>query len=98
MEGKSIREAEFNHQFSVNYKSPCFSNLKPSQYILLFFQQSAYLTRRNRMQGNCAVIHKVNSFIPSYIDVGTHHSFFAEKKCLALISFNFHIDFCVVLY
>lgn len=35
------------------------TSAKLSQYILLFFQQSAYLTGRSRMHRNFAVIHKV---------------------------------------
>lgn len=60
-EWNSIREAEFNHQFSESCKGPCLSNLRQTQYILLFFQQPAYLTARSRMHRNFAVIYEVRN-------------------------------------
>lgn len=60
MEWNSISEAQFNHQFSEAARVlVSVTSAKLSQYILLFFQQSAYLTGRSRMHRNFAVIHKV---------------------------------------
>lgn len=94
MEWKSIREGEFNHQCSVSYKGPCFSNLSQTQSVYTFILSTISLSDLKKQNAkNCAVIHKVRD-----AEVGNTSLILCRKECLALISFNFLIDFCAVLY